>query len=280
MNGIQDCQKSEFAPIANQPIGIVKSKTKEYKAWIRMKDRCNNLSKIYYGGKGIKVCDRWVHDYSAFLADMGKMPSPKHTLDRIDSDKDYSPENCRWATMKEQGNNRGNNVVIEAFGEKKTIAQWCEIYGQHGCTVSRRIFILGWDVEKALTDDASLLRPNKNALKFCGHADWRKCVYCNQYSPIEDLIIGDPHWPAHHRECGNLYNRNYRRKRKAEQPKDINLLRKTNTSGVTGVSWHKKIKRYVARIVVKGEGKYIGCFEFLEDAAKARREAEIKYWGK
>lgn len=80
--------------------------TPEYKCWERMKGRCSNKSRSYYHGKGIKVCDRWLHSFSNFYADMGKLPSSKHSLDRINNEKDYTPENCRWATKQEQCINR------------------------------------------------------------------------------------------------------------------------------------------------------------------------------
>lgn len=89
----------------------------EYWVWTGMRERCHNMqcwAWKWYGGKGIKVCERW-DDPAIFMADMGPRPSKAHTIERIDSDKDYEPDNCRWATMQEQCANRGNAIIIDGM---------------------------------------------------------------------------------------------------------------------------------------------------------------------
>ncbi len=80
-------------------------KTSEYKTWKGMKERCRYVKHIAYenyGGRGIKVCERWINSFENFLSDMGRRPTPKHTLDRIDNDGNYEPSNCKWSTRSEQ----------------------------------------------------------------------------------------------------------------------------------------------------------------------------------
>ena len=119
--------------------------TSEYKAWKSMKNRCFNPNYQYYshyGGRGIKVCDRWLNSDN-FLADMGTKPSPKHSIDRIDNDGDYCPENCRWATKAEQDNNKRNNHLITINDVTLTITQWEKKMGYGENVIFMRLK-LGW----------------------------------------------------------------------------------------------------------------------------------------
>lgn len=119
-----------------------------------MLDRCYNPQNTnfrIYGGKGIRVCKRWRLSFDNFLADMG-FPPPgigknKYTLDRIDVNKDYSPENCRWSTVKEQNNNKTNNHYITVNGKRHTVSRWAEITGVN---IARRL-AEGWDEVLAVT---------------------------------------------------------------------------------------------------------------------------------
>lgn len=124
--------------------------TTEYNIYQALKARCYNPNhKAYprYGGRGIKVCDRWLHSFENFLADMGERPGKEYSIDRIDVNGDYSPENCRWATWKEQANNRRNNVILEHNGISHTLAEWCDILNVGQETAYRR-YNQGVDFEK------------------------------------------------------------------------------------------------------------------------------------
>jgi len=126
--------------------------TTEYTSWILMRDRCNNPNNktySYYGGRGITVCERW-DDFLLFLEDVGKKPSKSHTIDRIDSNDNYHPHNCKWSTKKEQVRNRSNTKKLIMNGVTKPLAEWAEIYGIPYHNLNRRIWE-GWSVERALT---------------------------------------------------------------------------------------------------------------------------------
>ena len=106
-----------------------KLKSKEYRAWSGMKNRCNNPKyELFhrYGGRGIEVCYSWKISFESFINDMGEAPSKSHSLDRIDNDKGYSKQNCRWTTSVTQGNNRSDNVMLTYNNKTQTIAQWCK----------------------------------------------------------------------------------------------------------------------------------------------------------
>lgn len=120
-----------------------------------MRYRCynpNNTMYANYGGRGIKVCDRWLgeHGFENFLADMGERPGKEYSLDRIDVNGDYCPENCRWATQKEQQNNRRSNRNLTHNGQTHTIEEWSELTKIHPSTIWHRLND-GWTVERALT---------------------------------------------------------------------------------------------------------------------------------
>ena len=127
--------------------------SKEYEAWCSMLGRCYRAThKNYdrYGGRGIKVCDRWRMSFEDFLADMGRKPSDKHSLDRIDNDKNYTPENCRWATRKQQLSNRNCTRWLHYRNETLPLADWARKLGFSKTIINLRLQ-RGWTTEAALS---------------------------------------------------------------------------------------------------------------------------------
>lgn len=131
------------------------SKSSVWNAWHGLRDRClNPESKAYkyYGGKGVIICDRWLGEdgFQHFYDDMGEKPTPKHSIDRINSNGNYEPGNCRWATWEEQQNNKtGYNRIIEYKGVKQTSAQWARMLGTSRETIGYRIKA-GWTAEQII----------------------------------------------------------------------------------------------------------------------------------
>ena len=123
-----------------------------YNSWQAMKVRClnpNNKKYYRYGGRGITVCDRWMNNFSAFVEDMGERPKG-HSLDRIDNDGNYTPENCRWATHKQQCRNRSTNHLLVFNGKTQTLVEWAEELGISIKLIKNRQN-LGWSTEKIFT---------------------------------------------------------------------------------------------------------------------------------
>ena len=121
-----------------------------YKKWSGAKQRClNNNAKKYpaYGGRGIFICDRWL-DFKNFLADMGECPKG-YSLDRIDNNSGYCPENCRWTTIAEQNRNKRNNVVITCYGLALVKADWCKLLGISDLQFNRLLLRYG-QIEKVI----------------------------------------------------------------------------------------------------------------------------------
>lgn len=141
-----------------------RSRTPEYAAWSDMRGRCRNpknQSYHRYGGRGIKICERW-DQFENFLEDMGLRPNGRHSLERKDNDGDYCPENCKWAVPKEQANNRGNNRIIEWNGQRRTVTQWRRSLGFKRGVLESRIFKWNWAVEEAFTTPSWSLQSSVN----------------------------------------------------------------------------------------------------------------------
>jgi hypothetical protein len=117
------------------------SRTKVYQAWADMKLRCRNKANPRfkdYGGRGIDFCDSWIK-FENFFHDMGHPPTKGSSLDRIDNNKGYSKDNCKWSTPKEQGTNRRTTKFYTVNGERLTISQVARKYGFHRATITSRI---------------------------------------------------------------------------------------------------------------------------------------------
>ena len=145
------CLARELSSIRNSTHGMTHHPlARTYRGMI---ERCYNPrleAYPHYGGRGITVCDRWLESIANFVADMGERPEGK-TLDRIDLDGPYCPENCRWATSIEQMNNRTNSRFLTHDGQILTLAQWSRITGVSYGAIWRRL-LAGWTIERTLSE--------------------------------------------------------------------------------------------------------------------------------
>lgn len=173
-------------------MSIVDSYPSEHISWCNMRNRCNNPRHPRYdryGGRGITVCDRW-SSFALFLEDMGKKHGDKSTLDRIDNSKGYSPENCRWATYKEQANNTRRNKLITYKNRTQTLTQWAEELGISWSTLKFRIYRSGWSVDKAFTHPLQERKDpcagghcdiRHGAKRLCSVDGCTRCHHCKGY---------------------------------------------------------------------------------------------------
>lgn len=178
--------------------------TPEYRTWSEIKTRCYNSSRpgyANYGGRGIRMCSRWLHSFEAFFKDMGKRPSSRHSIERIDVNGHYLPENCKWATQREQANNKRSTVRIDGVpiadlarangikhatlharatrarrpypaagpqmltlehnGVVDTVSGWSRRTGIKPTTITMRVTKYGWPVSKSLTKGAIQCAPSQ-----------------------------------------------------------------------------------------------------------------------
>lgn len=128
--------------------------TKLFRVWGGMKNRCYNANAINYcdyGARGITICDEWLNDFGAFQQwAIANGYNENLSIDRIDNNGNYEPSNCRWATAKQQGNNRRSTRYYEYKGETHTTSEWAEMYSIPHLILQRRLHD-GWDFEQALT---------------------------------------------------------------------------------------------------------------------------------
>ncbi len=199
----RDCPKCAAQRARKSSITHGMTNTVEYRTWSDIKSRCYNIARNAYqnyGGRGIRVCDRWLDSFDAFLSDMGNRPSRNHSIERIDVNGDYSPDNCKWATRQEQANNKRVTVrvdgvpiaeisrstgikhgtlytratrgrrchpaigpqvmMLEHDGIVDTIYGWSTRTGIKPTTITMRVTKYGWPVGKALTKGATQCAPS------------------------------------------------------------------------------------------------------------------------
>lgn len=151
--------------------------TKTYQIWRGIIDRCHNPNSHaykWYGTKGIIVCKKWRDDFSTFLADMGERPDGM-TIDRIKNHLGYAPGNCRWATRKQQANNKQNNVLFTCHGKSQTASQWADEIGIKRSTLYARLHSKRMTIERALSfkdrvvAKATLNGETKTMADWCRH---------------------------------------------------------------------------------------------------------------
>ncbi|MGH7745099.1 MAG: hypothetical protein ACREQ5_09915 [Candidatus Dormibacteria bacterium] len=129
------------------------SRTPEYKAWCRIKQKCLNPKEArfrLYGGRGIKVCDRWLDDFEAFLADMGPRPSGKHSIERLNNDGDYAPDNCVWLPAVKQARNSRMARFVGHDGKRMSLSAWAETLGVQRFALSYRLNVLHLSLTEAI----------------------------------------------------------------------------------------------------------------------------------
>lgn len=133
------CQKPDGSQVVRLASYLgAGQKTPEYYVWRAMLDRCSN-NHPDYGARGIRVCPRWLESFDNFMADMGPRPSNEHSLDRVDVDGGYTPENCRWATRVEQARNHRDTKRLTYQGETLTIPDWAERLGMKTHNIRNRL---------------------------------------------------------------------------------------------------------------------------------------------
>ena len=179
--------KENYRKSNNKKHGM--SETRLFHCWTAMKARCRDKNlKAYknYGGRGIKVCDEWEHDFTAFYNwSMDNGYKDDLTIDRKDVNGNYCPENCRWITKEEQARNKRTNRYIEYNGETKTIAEWARIAGIERSVLRGRID-RGWTMKKAMSTPSGSSWRNRYKITFKGEThtipEWSKIIGINEHT--------------------------------------------------------------------------------------------------
>lgn len=173
------------------------SNSVEYKTWMSMLHRCTNSNYeqwSLYGGRGIKVCERWQY-FEAFFEDMGKRPSKYHSIDRINSDGNYEPSNCRWGTLRQQNRNKRTNVMLTYKGETLCIQDWAARIGISSGGIQRRIRS-GWSIDKIIETPVLQREPMQSHAEITHNGetmslrDWSTRLNINYYTLLGRMRLG------------------------------------------------------------------------------------------
>lgn len=147
------CRKGERIAAALRKYHAPTATIAEYGIWLRMRQRCTNpadTSYARYGGRGIRVCRSWDESFDEFYRDMGSRPSPEHSLERVNNDGDYAPDNCCWILLGEQARNKRSTRILRCGDIIGSAVAWSEVFGVSSSTLCYRIS-RGWSVYDALT---------------------------------------------------------------------------------------------------------------------------------
>ena len=136
------------------------SKRREYSIWCDIKKRClnrNSSSFSYYGGRGITMCIQWQQSFESFYKDMGPMPTPQHTIERLDNNGPYNPKNCTWESRKTQARNTRRNRYFTYQGKTLSLAEWAEESGMKYWTLHARLR-RGWTFSRTISEPLLRIR--------------------------------------------------------------------------------------------------------------------------
>lgn len=168
----------------------------EYNSWRGMRERCNKSTHDKYknyGGRGIRVCPQWDNNktgFITFLNDMGKKPSPSHSIDRINSDGDYEPSNCRWATQSQQLRNSSRSRKLTINGETRIITDWLTIYGISSPGYYERVRSGMNPIDAMVTplNQASGLKEYRKKVSAKALSERNECLRCGKKVKLKKMI--------------------------------------------------------------------------------------------
>lgn len=173
-----------------------KTKHSLYRTWSNIIQRCENTknpSFHNYGGRGIKICDRWRHSFQAFIEDMGPRPSGM-SIEREDTNGNYEPSNCRWATRAEQARNTRAKRLIEFEGQMRHVAELAEQFGIAMKTIHWRAS-QGWTMEKVLSKDPHWNNSESQKKAVIAHAEQKRaethCKRGHEFTPENTYLHGN-----------------------------------------------------------------------------------------